>query len=109
MKSPASIKLKAAFALIVFSLNTVVGFACFAGLDMGYNSTHHAVPAATGKIAHIHKEDQGPTHHAKKGIYGQDRSPNNDQATNTQKSKSDKGKCVAKEDSNKQLIAVYAL
>ena len=32
---------KAAFLLIAFSLNTVIGFACAVGLDMGFNSHHH--------------------------------------------------------------------
>lgn len=41
MKKIKSIQLKAAFLLIVFSLNTVIGFACAVGLDMGFNSHHH--------------------------------------------------------------------
>ena len=41
MNISISIKLKAAFLLTVFVLNTVVGFACSVGLDMGYNSKHH--------------------------------------------------------------------
>ena len=31
----------ALFLLLIFSLNTVVGFACSIGIDMGYNSMHH--------------------------------------------------------------------
>jgi len=30
------------FLLLVFSLNTVAGFACSIGIDMGYNSNHHS-------------------------------------------------------------------
>lgn len=41
MKRNLSIKLKAVFLLIVFSLSTLVSFACAAGLDMGYNKNHH--------------------------------------------------------------------
>ena len=41
MKRNKSIQFKAAFLLIAFSLNSVVGFACAAGLDMGFNSNHH--------------------------------------------------------------------
>jgi hypothetical protein len=32
---------KALFLLIVFSLNTVLGFACSVGINMGYNKKHH--------------------------------------------------------------------
>jgi hypothetical protein len=38
------IKLKAIFLLLVFSCNTLVGFACAAGIDMGFNSKHHHHP-----------------------------------------------------------------
>ena len=41
MKSRTDIKIKALTILIVFSLNTVMGFACSLGIDMGYNSKHH--------------------------------------------------------------------
>jgi hypothetical protein len=41
VKSKTSIQLKAAFLLIVFSINTIVGFACAIGIDMGFNFTHH--------------------------------------------------------------------
>ncbi len=34
-------KLKAAFLLTVFALNTVIAFACSLGLDLGYNKHHH--------------------------------------------------------------------
>ena len=33
--------IRALFLLIVFSLNTIVGFACSIGVDMVYNSSHH--------------------------------------------------------------------
>jgi hypothetical protein len=41
MKKNLYIKLKAAFLLVVFSVNTIVGFACAIGIDMGFNSSHH--------------------------------------------------------------------
>ena len=40
MNTKIVIKLKAALLLTVFSLNTVIGFACSAGVDMGFNSKH---------------------------------------------------------------------
>ena len=41
MKPPTTIKIKALFLLVTFSLNSVVGFACSVGVDMGFNSHHH--------------------------------------------------------------------
>ena len=41
MNTPRTIKYKALFLLVSFSLNTVVGFACSLGIDMGFNSGHH--------------------------------------------------------------------
>jgi len=41
MKPSKAIKYKALFLLVTFSLNTVVGFACSLGIDMGFNSPHH--------------------------------------------------------------------
>lgn len=41
MKKYKSSQFKAAFLIIVFSLNSIIGFACAAGLDMGFNARHH--------------------------------------------------------------------
>ncbi|MFN2439938.1 MAG: hypothetical protein ABR503_12115 [Chitinophagaceae bacterium] len=41
MSQKKKYKVIAAFLLMVFSLNTLAGFACSIGIDMGYNSTHH--------------------------------------------------------------------
>ena len=41
MNRNISIQLKAGFLIIVFSMNTVIGFACAMGLDMGFNSKHN--------------------------------------------------------------------
>lgn len=60
MKKSSSIQLKAVFLLIVFSLNTVVGFACSVGLDMGFNGSHHqeekTVLAHKDALAHQHSK-----------------------------------------------------
>ena len=45
-------RIKSLFLLLVFSLNTVAGFACSVGVDMGYNKHHH---------------DQGQLHSPKHG------------------------------------------
>ncbi|MBI1781183.1 MAG: hypothetical protein HYR66_07405 [Sphingobacteriales bacterium] len=42
MKSPRAIQYKALFLLATFSMNTVVGFACSMGVDMGFNSKRHS-------------------------------------------------------------------
>lgn len=54
MKSSRTIKYKALFLLVSFSLNSVVGFACSLGLDMGFNSSHHS---HEGEEKHEHKHD----------------------------------------------------
>ena len=41
MNTSRTIKCKALFLLVSFSMNTVVGFACSLGIDMGFNSGHH--------------------------------------------------------------------
>ena len=59
MKRNRSIRLKATFLLLVFALNTMVGFACALGLDMGFNSHHEHQEATEIHIAgekHEHHE-----------------------------------------------------
>lgn len=60
MKRKKSIQLKAAFLLIVFSLNTVIGFACAVGMNMGFNSHHHEESAV--EILGIHQHDKSRHH-----------------------------------------------
>jgi hypothetical protein len=63
MKSILTIQLKAAFLLIVFSLNTVIGFACAVGIDMGYNSKHHQDDnEATEAAIHVHADGKIHNH-----------------------------------------------
>ncbi len=57
-----SIQLKAAFLLIVFSLNTIIGFACAVGINMGFNSHHHD-DEATEVTEHIHADGKKHEHH----------------------------------------------
>ena len=74
------IQFKAAFLLVVFALNTMVGFACSVGLDMGFNTTHHKKEETKASV-HIHKdgkkhihgaEGNKSNHHAKKAGTGKD-------------------------------------
>jgi len=54
MKKIKSIQIKAAFLLIAFSLNTIIGFACAVGLDMAFNSHHHEEEALVTETSHHH-------------------------------------------------------
>lgn len=59
MRQNKSIKLKAAFLLTVFALNTVMAFACSLGLNMGYNEKHHDEKKEV-KIASILSHSHAP-------------------------------------------------
>ena len=61
MAKKTTIQLKAIFLLIVFSLNTVIGFACSVGVNMGFSgkSHHHH-----GK-SHHHHHAHADSHKAK--------------------------------------------
>ena len=61
MKQKLSIQLKAVFLLTVFSLNIIVGFACFLGIDMGFNTPLHH-DEEKGISAHSHKNDHKHSH-----------------------------------------------
>lgn len=64
MKRNNSIRIKAAFLLFVFALNTAVGFACAVGVDMGFNSHHHS-EEATEVTVHTHADGTKHNHHNK--------------------------------------------
>lgn len=66
MKIRRSIQFKAAFLIIVFSLNTMIGFACAVGIDMGFNSSHHHEEEATEAVVHVHKDGKKHVHHEMK-------------------------------------------
>lgn len=55
IKNNKTIKLKAAFLLMVFALNTVIAFACSIGLNMGYNQKHHHKDKKDIASAHAHR------------------------------------------------------
>jgi hypothetical protein len=76
MKRNISIQLKAAFLILVFGLNTVVGFACAIGVDMSFNISHHH-DEATEISVHVHANDK-KHHHEEK----EDNDANNDKKEN---------------------------
>jgi len=41
MRSKITIRIKALCLLVVFSMNSLLGFACSIGVDLGYNTNHH--------------------------------------------------------------------
>lgn len=61
MKRSLSIKLKALLLLAVFTTNTVVGFACAIGVDMGFNSSHHNETEESADV-HIHADGKKHVH-----------------------------------------------
>ena len=74
MSSRRKYKIIAAFLLTVFSLNTVVGFACSVGIDMGYNSKHHHDEETTDTVVHIHKDGKEHIHYEKKSGHDHNKS-----------------------------------
>lgn len=65
MKRKVSIQLKAALLLLVFGMNTIVGFACAVGVDMGFNATHHHDEEVKEVVVHTHADGTKHNHHNK--------------------------------------------
>ena len=59
MSRKISIRLKAAFLLIIFGFNMIVGFVCAVGMDMGFNTIHHH----EGEVAEVHIHEEGKKLH----------------------------------------------
>lgn len=55
-------RLKAGLLILLFALNSIVGFACAMGADMGFNSDHHKNEVAVAQI-HVHKNGKEHVHH----------------------------------------------
>lgn len=53
--------------MIVFSLNTIIGFACSMGMNFGLSSAHHQDKAVTKTTEHAHADDKMHSHHNKAG------------------------------------------
>jgi hypothetical protein len=64
MKRNSSIKVKAAILLTVFSLNTVIGFACAIGLKEALTSDHHGTNK-TKAVVHVHADGKKHIHYNK--------------------------------------------
>ena len=64
MKRNSSIQLKAAFLLLVFAMNTLVGLACAVGMAMGFNASHHEKAQTIEAPVHGHADGNKHEHAA---------------------------------------------
>ena len=62
MSQQRKYKFIAAFLLVVFSLNTLAGFACSIGINLGYNSKHHEHQKNDHDKANKHRSHQMDCH-----------------------------------------------
>ena len=93
MPNKRKYKIIAIFLLTVFSLNTVVGFACSVGIDMGFNSKHHHDEDVTEAVVHIHSDGKKHVHYEKKENHNHTKSNPHDQESNHHKSNNKKDNC----------------
>jgi len=93
MPNKRKYKIIASFLLTVFSLNTVVGFACSVGIDMGFNSKHHHDEDATEATVHIHSDGRKHIHNEKKENHNHNKSNHHDKAANHHNSGNKKDNC----------------
>ena len=93
LKRTTSIQLKAAFLLVVFALNTIVGFACSVGMNMGFNSKHHHEEEANETAVHLHRDGKKHIHQEKKESHSDDTSHQHDEANKSENSNSNDGNC----------------
>lgn len=91
MRRKLKYKITALFFLLVFSLNTIAGFACSVGIDLGYNSRHHHDEEKTVQVVHTHKDGKKHIHKEKKG--GQDHSSSQRHDQKNDQSNNDKDNC----------------
>lgn len=89
MINKPSIQLKAAFLLVAFSLNTIVGFACAIGIDMSFNTPHHHNEEATEATIHIHADGKKHVHNEKKDKHKHDKSHHNKSEVNKESNEGD--------------------
>lgn len=79
MNKIKTIQFKAALLLLLFSLNTLIGFACSLGLNMGYNEHHHqaeVAPPTSHSAHHAHGSEQ--KHHEDKKQHHHESEKNDD-------------------------------
>jgi hypothetical protein len=74
-------RLRAFVLLVVFSLNTLAGFACSIGVDMGYNTKHHELSEASHNKDHKHAAAHKHSHVHKNVAVAKLKAPNDDCCT----------------------------
>lgn len=78
---------------MIFSLNTIAGFACAVGVDMGFNTKHHHDKEATKAVVHIHKDGKKHIHHDKKESHSHYRSHHHEEANSSDNSRAEDNCC----------------
>ena len=91
MRNRSSIQVRAVIPLFVFGLDTIVGFACSVGLDMGFNSKHHHDEATEADV-HVHKDSKKHVHYGEKNDHKNNNTHHHDQSNN-EKNKQGKDDC----------------
>lgn len=74
-------------------MNTMIGFACAIGVDMGFNSKHHHDDEAIEDVVHIHTDGKKHIHQEKKESRNHDTSHQHDEANSNDKSGDGKDDC----------------
>ena len=87
-------KIVAGFFTAVFSLNTVVGFAC--SLGFGFNSKHHD-EEVTDSVVHIHKDGKKHIHNEKKNTHSHGNQHKHGQSDNHHDQEKKKDNCCSDE------------
>lgn len=80
------IQLKAAFLAVVFSINTLVGFACAIGINMDFSFTHDHAEDAIETAEHVHGNNKNNNQHT-------DTKPHHETHEDHHKSKEGKDDC----------------
>lgn len=93
MKNKTSIQIKAAFLLVVFALNTLVGLACSIGIDMKFNSSHHDQDEVAVPVVHIHADGKNHVHKEVTGKHDHGNGHHHDEQAANNKSKDGKDNC----------------
>ena len=88
-----SIQLKAAFLLMIFSLNTIIGFACAIGFDMSFNSKHHDDEEATEAVVHVHGDGKKHIHKEKTNSHNHSNSHHHEEANKHKTDNNEKDNC----------------
>ncbi|WP_026899421.1 hypothetical protein [Daejeonella oryzae] len=94
MKRITPIKLKAGFLLFVFSLNIVLVFACFIGINMGYNDSHHEDEKVI--VAHSHDKTHNKEEKVETSI-NHNKAHSHDEIAGNQQSEKSKDDCCTDE------------